>query len=40
VSVPVTGDRQLAVAGGDGRFLLLADDGDGGRVWVADAPAA
>jgi hypothetical protein len=38
VSVAVTGDRQLAVAGGGGRFLLLADDGDGGRVWVADAP--
>jgi hypothetical protein len=38
VSVPVTGDDQLAVAGGDGRFLLLADEGSGGRVWVADAP--
>ena len=37
-SVPVSGDDQLAVAGGDGRFLLLADDGSGGRVWVADAP--
>ncbi len=38
VAVPVTGDAQLAVAGGDGRFLLLADAGSGGRVWVADAP--
>ena len=37
-SVPVTGDGQLTVAGGDGQFLLVADDGDGGRVWVADAP--
>jgi hypothetical protein len=36
VSVPVTGDDQLAVAGGDGRFLLLSDDGKGGRVWVGD----
>ena len=32
----MTGDRQLAVAGGGGRFLLLADDGTGGRVWVGD----
>jgi hypothetical protein len=40
VSVPVTGEDQLAVAGGDGRFLLLADDGTGGRVWVADAPGS
>jgi hypothetical protein len=39
VSVPVTGDDQLAVAGGDGRFLLLADEGSGGRVWVADGPS-
>jgi hypothetical protein len=38
VSVPVTGDDQLAVAGGDGRFLLLADEGSGARVWLADAP--
>ena len=37
-SVRVNGDHQLAVAGGAGRFLLLADDGTRGRVWVATAP--
>ncbi len=35
-SVPVNGDDQLGVAGGGGRFLLLSDDGTGGRVWVGD----
>ena len=39
VSVPVTGDDQLAVAGGDGRFVLLADDGTGGRMWVGQVPS-
>ncbi len=37
VSIPVNGDHQLAVTSGDGRFLLLADDGTSARVWVADA---
>ncbi len=37
-SVTVSGDHQLAVTGGAGRFLLLADDGTRGRVWVATAP--
>ena len=37
-SVRVSGDDQLTVAGGDGRFLLVADPGSGARVWVADAP--
>jgi hypothetical protein len=37
-SVSVNGDHQVAVAAGAGRFLLLADDGTRGRVWVATAP--
>ncbi len=36
--IAVTGDRQLAISGGDGRFLLLGDDGTRGRVWVGTAP--
>jgi hypothetical protein len=38
VSVTVNGDHDLAVVGGAGLFLLLADDGTRGRVWVAHAP--
>ena len=38
VSVTVSGDHDLAVAGGDGRCLLVTDDGTRGRVWVANAP--
>ena len=38
VSIPVTGDGQLAVAGGGGRLLLVGDDGSEGRVWVGEAP--
>lgn len=38
VSVSVSGDHQLAVSGGNGRLLLLGDDGTRSRVWVAAAP--
>lgn len=34
VSIPVTGDHQLGISGGDGRFLLFSDDGARSRVWV------
>jgi hypothetical protein len=37
-SVTVNGDHQVTVASGAGRFLLLADDGTRGRVWIATAP--
>lgn len=37
-SVPVSGDHQVAVGGHDGTYLLLADDGVRGRVWLGKAP--
>jgi hypothetical protein len=37
-SVPVNGDDQVAVAGHGDAFLLLADDGTRGRVWLGRAP--
>ena len=39
VSVPVSGDHQLGISAGGGRFLLVCDDGSRSRVWVG-TPAA
>jgi hypothetical protein len=37
-TVTVNGDHQVAVAGHGDTFLLIADDGTRGRVWLGQAP--